>query len=109
MSFPLWILLHLMDVLAAQTQTAHVVMTIGTERRQPFVLRGEGVGLTIKYLCASCNSGWMSSLETHAKPYVLAMLRDVTIPLDREAQSTIGIPPSHPMASASSSAPRRSR
>lgn len=79
----------LMDVLAAKNQTAHVVMTIGTERRQPFVLRGEGVGLTIKYLCAGCNSGWMSSLETRAKPYILAMLRDVTIPLDGEAQSTI--------------------
>jgi hypothetical protein len=79
----------LMDVLAAQAQTAHVVMTIGTERRQPFVLRGQGVGLTVKYLCASCNSGWMSLLETRAKPYVLAMFRDVTIPLDGEAQSTI--------------------
>ncbi len=79
----------LMDALAATTQTAHIVVTIGTETRQPFVQRGKALGITVKYVCARCNSGWMSALETRAKPYVLAMLRDLAIPLDRDAQSII--------------------
>lgn len=79
----------LMDVLTAKTQTTHVVMTIGTEGHKPFVLRGKGAGLAVKCLCASCNSGWMSALEVRAKPYVLGMLRDIAIPLDREVQGTI--------------------
>ena len=33
--------------------------------------------------------GWMSALETRAKPYLLAMLRNFAIPLDREAQTEL--------------------
>jgi hypothetical protein len=79
----------LTDFLASMTRTTHIEMSVGTERRRQFILRGKGAGITVKHLCESCNNGWMSALETHAKPYLLAMLRGLTIPLDREAQTKL--------------------
>ena len=40
-------------------------------------------------VCASCNNEWMSRLEARAKRTLAAMIRDISIPLDREDQALI--------------------
>ena len=40
-------------------------------------------------MCQSCNNGWMSALEDAVKPFVGAMLHDLSITLTHENQRTI--------------------
>lgn len=36
---------------------------------------GKAATLTVKSVCAACNNGWMSGLETEAQPFIETMLR----------------------------------
>jgi hypothetical protein len=45
--------------------------------------------ITVKSVCATCNNGWMSDLETKNIPAIGSMLIDLAIPLDRSAQRII--------------------
>ena len=47
--------------------------------------------LTIKWVCGSCNHGWMSSLEGRTKPIVDRMLGLTKLPLSKEDQRTLGV------------------
>lgn len=47
--------------------------------------------LAVKWLCGSCNNGWMSRLESRAKPLVEAILVDKLTTLDSKAQWTLGV------------------
>ncbi len=44
---------------------------------------------TLKTVCSACNNGWMSRLQTRAKPYIIALLKDEDIILDAEAQGIV--------------------
>ena len=43
----------------------------------------------VKYLCAGCNNGWMSNLETAVRPLMGAMINDLAVLLDRDQQQLI--------------------
>ena len=45
--------------------------------------------LLVKWLCASCNNGWMSRLENEAKPVMKSILDDKLKDIDISAQSTL--------------------
>jgi hypothetical protein len=43
----------------------------------------------VKFVCGSCNNGWMSELQNRAKPYVLPLVQGSPLVLRREAQETL--------------------
>jgi hypothetical protein len=43
----------------------------------------------LKKVCISCNNGWMSRIEDHAKPYLLPMMYGQGINLDVRAQKAV--------------------
>lgn len=45
--------------------------------------------LQVRWLCASCNNGWMSRLENEAKPVLESILDDNLKNLDASAQTTL--------------------
>jgi hypothetical protein len=45
--------------------------------------------LTLRWLCKSCNNGWMSRLESEAKPVVESILDGTANEIDPSAQSTL--------------------
>lgn len=48
-----------------------------------------GAPVKVRYLCASCNDGWMSRLEGQVRPFIGAMMNDVAIRLDRGDQHLV--------------------
>lgn len=47
--------------------------------------------LLVKWLCRSCNNGWMSRLESEAKPVIESILDDTLDNLDASAQMTLAV------------------
>lgn len=45
--------------------------------------------LQVKWLCPSCNNGWMSRLENEAKPVLVSILDDKLKDIDASAQTTL--------------------
>jgi len=51
---------------------------------------GLNAAITVKYVCDSnCNNAWMADLEHRAKPYLLALMRGLSITLDTTAQTLV--------------------
>lgn len=48
-------------------------------------------GLPVKWLCATCNHGWMSSLENEAKPVLESILDDKLKDIGASNQSTLAL------------------
>jgi hypothetical protein len=46
---------------------------------------------TVKFLCASCNNGWMSQLESRAMPVIASLLDDSSITLSPSTQTTLAL------------------
>jgi len=47
--------------------------------------------LPLKWLCASCNSGWMSRLEREVKPIIESILDEKVNAIDASAQQTLAV------------------
>jgi hypothetical protein len=47
--------------------------------------------LTVKCVCESCNSGWMSRLESKAKPIIGPLMHDLSYALDSSQQETVSV------------------
>ncbi|MEE8553371.1 MAG: hypothetical protein V3S72_08735 [Desulfobacterales bacterium] len=45
--------------------------------------------LTVKWLCAKCNNGWMSRIESNTKPILISILEDKLNAMDSSSQSTL--------------------
>ena len=60
-----------------------LVMSETHQRRGPFEAR------KVRIVCGQCNSGWMSRLESAAKPILAEMIRGNTINLDSTHQFTL--------------------
>ncbi len=90
--WPEWLAPHL----EPPESNAHVTEFHSAEGKQPHRLerRSERQGSVttkkIRAVCASCNNGWMSSLESNAKPVLLALMN--------RNQSTISLEESHALA-----------
>src|SRR5262245_47878234 len=52
---------------------------------------GPRAQIRVKYLCATCNNGWMSSLETAAQPVIRPLMNDISVPLNRWDQHLIAL------------------
>jgi hypothetical protein len=48
-----------------------------------------GPEITVSCLCRVCNSGWLSRLETEAKPILTPLIHDIAVPLDRAVQEIL--------------------
>lgn len=48
-----------------------------------------GPEVPVKCACRTCNNGWMSDLEGHAKPIVGSLLNDIAFSLDSRQQSVL--------------------
>jgi len=46
-------------------------------------------GMTVRFVCRACNSGWMSQLEGRAKPIVERLLDDPRVTLNTTNQTTL--------------------
>ncbi len=53
--------------------------------------RPGNAGLQVKRVCRACNNGWMSRLETEAKPLVESFLDEQRTSIPPPAQSTIAV------------------
>ena len=49
----------------------------------------DGPEIKVKYFCGPCNSGWMSRLESEAKPLITPLLADLSVSLDSSAQRVL--------------------
>jgi hypothetical protein len=47
--------------------------------------------LVVKWLCGSCNNGWMSRLESKAKPIIEGILCEKINEIDTSVQRTLGV------------------
>ena len=48
--------------------------------------RQRGHFMKIRYVCQSCNNGWMSALENEAKPLIQRLLSDGVVDLEKERE-----------------------
>jgi len=79
----------LIEALSNGSQRTEITLSIAGETLTPWAETGPERGLKVRSVCRRCNNNWMSELEETVKPYLLAMLRDFSLPLDREAQILI--------------------
>lgn len=52
---------------------------------------GRSAHIRVKYLCETCNNGWMSDLEKEAQPVIRPLMNDISVPLDRWQQYLIAL------------------
>lgn len=60
-------------------------------RQAPMTWRAGNASLTVRCVCASCNSGWMSDLENRVKPIVERLFTEQPVALDRYDQTTLAV------------------
>jgi len=53
--------------------------------------RAVSPAIKVRFLCASCNNGWLSRLESQAKPVIEPFLADSSLELPREQQATFAL------------------
>jgi hypothetical protein len=61
----------------------------GDEPLKTFPAGGESVNPQVKHLCGECNNGWMSDLENTVRLMAGAMIMDISIRMNTDAQKTI--------------------
>jgi hypothetical protein len=81
--WPKW----LQDVLPNYTRTANYIHQVGDE--EPRTWSAPIASMTVNVVCESCNGGWMSRLETAAKPLLVPMINGRRTTLDKPQQRTI--------------------
>ncbi len=60
-------------------------------REGPRSWRLARAGVLIRCVCRGCNNGWMSQLETRAKPVIEPLLDDAAVVLSADDQTTLAI------------------
>jgi hypothetical protein len=80
--WPRWIRQELPDIMDTN-------YTFQRGNDPPRVWKGPAASVTVRAVCAACNNGWMSKLETAAKPLLVRMIRGQRTPLDQPAQRTL--------------------
>jgi hypothetical protein len=78
---PGW-LLRALGVVGGNRQAGTMLAWFGAAEEA----RRVGPEIKVKYLCGPCNSGWMSKLETQAKPLITPLLADLAVPLSSTEQ-----------------------
>ena len=70
------------------TQPSEAHFERGGRDRSWQVLQPE---LTVRCVCRSCNNGWMSQLESHAKPFLQPLLMGEDCSLDTSVQAIVAL------------------
>lgn len=83
-AWPRWIL---RSVVGRQQQT-HIEAQLGPERL-PKLWRGSEI--KVKYVCSSCNNGWMSELESLVRRIIGPLVADLSIRLNHADQWLMSI------------------
>jgi len=83
-AFPQWILDRVGDVWV----TTEVTFGATGEHRR-WIGRRRKAHARVRYLCVTCNGGWMSDLENRARPTLNAMMSDFTLRLDAAEQQLV--------------------
>jgi hypothetical protein len=81
-AWPLWLLRQIGTGMPARIDAER-----GTQPLRSW--RVVGTGLTVRFVCAPCNNGWMSELENRVKPIVLRLLDNAGTNLTVEEQTTL--------------------
>jgi len=81
-AWPLWLLRQIRTNVPARIDAER-----GTQPLRSW--RVVGAGLTVRFVCAPCNNGWMSELENRVKPIVLRLLDNTGTNLTVEEQTTL--------------------
>lgn len=74
---------------AGEPEAIRQLITVGTGRPIERVRTGLLFSGTAKVVCATCNNGWMSRLETSARAVLTPMIQGEGILLDWNAQRTL--------------------
>lgn len=85
-AWPLWLLRALRPFGKARA-------TIHAERRgqNPTSWQVVDDGITVRFVCGTCNNGWMSETENAAKPIIERLLKDGTETIDRVQQEQLAV------------------
>jgi hypothetical protein len=81
-AWPLWLIRRL-----GATEAGRVEGQRG--KQAPKTWRAGAAKLRVGFVCANCNSGWMSRLENRVKPIVEGLFGDEPVTLDRGDQTTL--------------------
>ena len=73
--FPQWPRSHLEDASGSRGVHTRWIVREGESEPDEQTRPGKPATLTVRSVCAECNSGWMSRLEGDAKPYLESMIR----------------------------------
>ena len=77
------------DWILEALKTKQKVAVVGYMDELKLTLIGRKPELLAKFVCKTCNHGWMSQLESANKPLLGAFLRDITAPIDPVQQRSI--------------------
>jgi hypothetical protein len=72
--FPEWTRPFLTSPYGRGTHERQILREDGSKDQASY--QAEAASLTVRTVCASCNNGWMSKLETRAKPFLLSMIQN---------------------------------
>jgi len=81
-AWPLWLMRQL-----RVTEKGRVEAQRG--RQAPYNWSPASAKLQVKFVCTSCNNGWMSRLEVRVKPIVEDLLGDRSVTLNRDGQTSV--------------------
>lgn len=82
-----WIQTYVSRAFSKRMHTASFSGTLHAER----IWNGDMLTDTIPCVCERCNSGWMSRLQTRAKPHIVPFLQATWPTLDRWASRSGGM------------------
>src|SRR5258708_15403363 len=74
-AWPLWLMRRLGETGAGTVEGQR-------GKQSPKSWRTGQARLTVRFVCATCNNGWMSQIENRVKPILERLLRDETVTPD---------------------------
>ena len=82
-AWPLWLM---------RLFPANLTGTMDAQRGRKVLQSWQSIGpkLTVKYICARCNNGWMSQLEQQVKPIVEAIFSQESVLINSRQQAILG-------------------
>jgi hypothetical protein len=83
-AWPLWLMRQLEADEAGRVEAQR-------GRQAPYSWRTAKGKLQVKFVCTSCNSGWMSQLENRVKPIVEGLLSDIRMTFDSSDQTSLAM------------------